>query len=111
MITKYATPPGKDSMTLQMIIDDEAQTVRTGYLIFVGLSDYWIEKSIIKKIQAAKANPEEARSLLNTPEAQKIAVILDAQTRAKAEAAHREFCARYGQRFARVRNYRGNGIL
>lgn len=111
MITKYATPPNNNEMTLQMIIDDEAQTVRTGYFLFVGLSDYWIEKSIIKKIQAAKAKPEEARALLNTPEAQKVAVILDAQTYAKAEAARREFCSRYGRRFGIVRNYRGNGIL
>lgn len=61
MITKYATAPDKNAITLQMIIDDEAQTVKTGYSLFVGLPDYRIEKSVIKKIQDATTNPEKAR--------------------------------------------------
>lgn len=62
MITKYATPPNKDAMTLQMIIDDEAQTVKTGYFLFVGLPDHRVEKSVIRKIQAATDTPEKKRA-------------------------------------------------
>ena len=57
MITKFATPPDKNALTLQMIIDDEAQTVKTGYHIFEGLPDYRLKKAVIKKIQAATDTP------------------------------------------------------
>lgn len=59
MITKFATPPDKNALTLQMIIDDEAQTVKTGYLIFERLPDYRIDKAATKKIQAATDTPEK----------------------------------------------------
>ena len=68
MITKYATPPNKDAMTLQMIIDDEAQTVKTGYFLFAGLPDRQIEKSVIRKNKpqpiAPKKNARFLRSFL-----------------------------------------------
>lgn len=62
MVTKLATSPDKTALTLQMIIDDEAQTVKTGYLIFEGLPDYRIDKAAIKKIQAATDTPEKTRA-------------------------------------------------
>lgn len=65
MITKYATPPNKDAMTLQMIIDDEAQTVKVGHFIYGGMPDYQLDKAIIKKIQAATDTPEKARAFFS----------------------------------------------
>lgn len=62
MITKYATAPDKSGNILQMVIDDEAQTVKAGYFLFVGSPDRQIEKSVIRKIQAATNIPEKKRA-------------------------------------------------
>lgn len=65
MITKYATPPDKNAITLQMIIDDEAQTVKVKHFIFMGVPDYYVEKSIMRKIQAVMTNPEKTRAFFS----------------------------------------------
>lgn len=65
MITKYATPPNNNEITLQMIIDDEAQTIKVKHFLFVGAPDFYLEKSIMRKIQAATDTPEKARAFFS----------------------------------------------